>query len=146
MGVNKSKAKNHLNMKYSITFLACLVGVSLSAPAIHKTPRPIELPETFAMEGDIMVGGISDEESDAVEDAAMAESVHTRMYVADSKCTFSVDQVLSHSSQIVSGILHRISYTMKADEPMCGVVTCNAHVWSQPWVSDTPKINSYKCE
>jgi len=93
-----------------------------------------------------MVGGASVSDSNSAEAVALAESVHTRMHEANPRCTFSVDEVTNHSIQVVSGLLHRITYTMKADEPMCGVMICSAQVWSQPWVSETPKINSYKCE
>ena len=130
-------------MKYSLIFLACLVGVSLSAPAIYETPSMTT--EDGGFEGGI-VGGISDSDSDAAEEVALAESVHSLMYVADSECNFNVEKVLSHSVQVVSGLLHRISYTMKADERFCEVLTCKAQVWSQPWISDTPKINKYECE
>ena len=77
-----------------------------------------------------MAGGISQQSLD--EGKPWAAKAHGKAMLA-SNCNYEVSEVTKYSTQVVSGVLYRVSYKINSNNG-CSEQTCNAEIWSQPWM------------
>jgi hypothetical protein len=127
-------------MKHLVIALTFLIGFSSSAVLNTESPGIME-GETV---GGPMPGGIAPlSASEGYDDALLVhKKAHQDKYLS-STCAYEVDKILSYSTQVVSGIMTRVKFTIKGKG--CRDLTCRGKVWSQPW-KGAPKIDGYNCE
>merc|ERR1711981_930678 len=128
--------KNNSIMKYLVICLTFLFGLSFSAVLQTESPG--------IMEGEI-VGGLSGGiaprlTAEGYDDAVMVHEKAHADKLLSSACAYEIDEVLSYSTQVVSGIMTRVKYTIKGKG--CADLTCFGKIWSQPWVGP-PKVEGY---
>merc|ERR1712221_27161 len=95
-----------------------------------------------------MAGGVTNlNAKDGYGDAFIAHThaVKSKMFVTTHYCNYHIDTILSYSSQIVAGILYRVSYRIESPTSDCLPKTCVASFLKQPWVSQDRQFQSVNC-
>ena len=80
-------------------------------------------------------GGVS--EQSAEEGKSYAKKAHghaeSNGLLGAANCDFAVSTVTKFSTQVVSGVLYRVSYNIEGAGG-CDDQVCDATIWSQPWM------------